>query len=97
MKQQYGASIQKAARLEQELNQANSKIKSLESKETTANASTLSDELFEVKSQLAQKSALLDQVKLLLQKAAVREKLLREEVSSFDVGFVKHCIRYYNA
>lgn len=96
IKQQYGASVQKAARLEQELNQANSKIKSLESKEITSNTSTLSNELCEVKSQLAQKSALLDQVKFLLQKAAVREKLLQEEVSSFSIRFIiKHCIIVY--
>lgn len=93
IKQQYGASVQKAARLEQELNQANSKIKSLESKETTSNTSTLSNELCEVKRQLAQKSALLDQVKFLLQKAAVREKLLQEDVSNFSIRLIiKHCI-----
>lgn len=82
IKQQYGASVQKVARLEQELNQANSKIKSLESKGTTANTSnTLMEELCEVRNQLAEKSTLLDKAKILLQKAAAREKILREEVS----------------
>lgn len=67
------------ARLEQELNQANSKITILEGKGTSNNA--LSEELCEVRSQLVQKSALLDKVKLLLQRAAAREKALQEEVS----------------
>lgn len=75
--------MQKSARLEQELNQANSRIKALlESKGTAANANTtVSDELYEMRSELDQKSALLDKVKLLLQKAAAREKVLQEQVS----------------
>lgn len=81
IKQQYGASVQKAARLEQELNQANSRIKALESKGAPNSFSALSEELCEVRSQLAQKTALLDKVKTLLQRAAAKERGLQEEVS----------------
>lgn len=83
LKQQYGTSVQKAARLEQELNQAKSQMKTLESvgKGIGPDFGTLTEELCEARRQLAQKSELLDKVKLLLQRAAAKEKALQEEVS----------------
>lgn len=72
--------------MEQELSQANSRIKILEGRGAPANFGALSEELCEVTSQLAQKTALLDKVKLLLQRAATKEKALQEEVSELKIN-----------
>lgn len=68
------------ARLERELAAANGKIASLESKHSANDVALIRAELDEVKLQLDQKSALLEKIKVLLHKAAVREKELLDEV-----------------
>lgn len=68
------------ARLERELAAANGKIASLESNKHSADVALVRAELEGVKLQLDQKSALLDKIKVLLHKAAVREKELLDEV-----------------
>ncbi|GJQ81528.1 hypothetical protein Trydic_g4890 [Trypoxylus dichotomus] len=75
LKEQYGDSIQKVARMEDELAVANNKIKSLQIKQNVAS------ELDEVKNQLSQKTELLDKVKVLLHRAAVKEKTLTDEIT----------------
>lgn len=77
LKEQYGDSVQKVARLEDELKAANNKIKHLHDKQADTS------ELDEVKMQLSQKGELLDKVKVLLHRAAVKEKSLKEEVRYF--------------
>lgn len=80
MKEQYGECVQRNARLEQELSTAKQAIKSLQNKPVSDTVSALSDELNEVKVQLAQKIELLNKVKVLLHRAAAKEKALMEEV-----------------
>ncbi|KAK9685125.1 hypothetical protein QE152_g38284 [Popillia japonica] len=75
LKEQYGDSVQKVARLEDELNTATNKIKNLQAKQN------VTAELEDVKTQLAQKTELLDKVKVLLHRAAVKEKTLVEEIT----------------
>lgn len=75
LKEQYGDSVQKVARLEEELATASNKLKNLQAKQTDTS------ELDQVRSELAQKTELLDKVKVLLHRAAVKEKSLMEEVS----------------
>lgn len=60
--------------MEDELNTATNKIKNLQAKQN------VTAELEDVKTQLAQKTELLDKVKVLLHRAAVKEKALVEEV-----------------
>lgn len=78
VKQQYNESTQKLILLEKELVAANDKIKMLEKEPPSRQ--DLSNKLLEVKSELNQKSALLHKVKLLLQRAATKEKALLDEV-----------------
>lgn len=73
--------MQKMARLEQELSMANEKMKSVENKPVSNSYTALKEELADIKSQLSQKTLLLDKVKSLLQRAAAKEKTLLEEVS----------------
>lgn len=75
LKEQYGDSVQKVARLEEELTTASNKLKNLQTKQTDTS------KLDQVRSELAQKTELLDKVKVLLHRAAVKEKSLMEEVS----------------
>lgn len=82
LKEQFGESIQKNARLEQELNLAKTSLRSLQNKPMSETLETLSQQLNEAKLQLAQKSELLDKVKVLLHRAATKEKALLEEVST---------------
>lgn len=82
LKEQYGECVQKNARLEQELNSTKKTLRSLQNKPITRETlQTLSEQLNEAKVQLAQKSELLDKVKILLHRAASKEKALTEEVS----------------
>lgn len=75
LRQKYGESVQKIARLEQELEIANAKIKDWQDKND-------SDEP-RIKEELEHKTILLDKVKMLLQRAAVKEKAMLDEVSGF--------------
>lgn len=83
LKEQYGDNVQKCARLEEELERCQKRVRFLENvqgakrDECTVEFAT---ELASVKAQLSHKTQLLDKVKILLQKAATKEKALLEQV-----------------
>lgn len=81
MKEQYGESVQQVARLEDQLKMANSRITVLEKRPLATEISNLTEELARVKSELLHKSELLNKVKVLLHRAATKEKALLEEVT----------------
>lgn len=86
LKEQYGDSIQKCARLEEELERYQKRVKILENIHNTKRGESnieLESELINVRGQLAHKTQLLDKVKILLQKAASKEKALQDQVSAF--------------
>lgn len=79
LKEQYGDSVQKVTRLENDLSVATEKLKLSENK-SVANIALLG-ELEEIRAQLARKDELLEKVKVLLHRAAEKERCLTEEVS----------------
>ncbi|XP_015840436.1 centrosomal protein of 290 kDa isoform X2 [Tribolium castaneum] len=79
LKEQYCESIQKVAKLEEE-------VKALKANKPVSDSATvLSDELAQVKEQLEQKTQLLNKVKVLLQRAAVKEKALLQELDELKL------------
>ncbi|KAJ8934433.1 hypothetical protein NQ318_017134 [Aromia moschata] len=78
LKEQHAESLQKISQLEKELTAARNKAKSVVNND---NVVALSDELDGVREQLEQKSHLLDKVKVLLHRAATKEKALLQEIS----------------
>lgn len=83
IREQYAASVLQSEKLGTELSAAQKRVRCLESVVGTKqaeNESSLSTELAEVRTQLAHKSQLLDKVKILLQKAALKEKFLLDQV-----------------
>lgn len=82
LKEQYQENIQKVSQLENEVAAYKEQIKKIVIRPVTDNAKVLSDELAEVRNQLQQKSLLLDKVKVLLQRAAIKEKALLDEVKT---------------
>lgn len=82
LKEQYQENIQKVSQLENEVAAYREQIKKIVIRPVTDNAKVLSDELAEVRNQLQQKSLLLDKVKVLLQRAAIKEKALLDEVKT---------------
>lgn len=83
LKEQHAESIQKIKQLEQELSSSKNLLKSasIMKKPDKGNLVALTDELNKVKEQLDQKSILLDKVKVLLHRAAAKEKSLLQEVN----------------
>ena len=79
LKEQYGDSVQKVTRLENELSVTTEKLKLAENK-SVANIALLG-ELEEVRTHLSGKNELLEKVKVLLHRAAEKERCLTEEVS----------------
>lgn len=57
-------------------------LKTVQTKPVSDSGIVLSDELMQVKEQLGQKTQLLNKVKVLLQRAAVKEKALLQEVNN---------------
>ncbi|XP_044259542.1 centrosomal protein of 290 kDa-like isoform X2 [Tribolium madens] len=83
LKEQYCESIQKVAKLEEE-------VKALKANKPVSDSVTfLSDELTQVKLQLEQKTQLLNKVKVLLQRAAVKEKALLQELEELKLEIRK--------
>lgn len=82
LKEQYAESVNKIKHLEQELSSSKTQIKnvSMLKKPDEEKIMNLSDELSKVKEQLDLKSSLLDKVKVLLHRAAAKEKSLLQEV-----------------
>nr|XP_022901566.1 centrosomal protein of 290 kDa isoform X1 [Onthophagus taurus] len=78
LKDQYGDSIQKISRLEEELNLANNKLKQIK---VIGKSPDLEEENARLKNELEQKIELLDKVKILLHRAASKEKALLDEVA----------------
>ncbi|XP_018571875.1 centrosomal protein of 290 kDa [Anoplophora glabripennis] len=76
LKEQYGESLQKIGLLERQLANRN-EAKNMLKKPDDA----LSDELAKVKEELEQKSHLLEKVKVLLHRAAAKEKSLLQEIA----------------
>lgn len=56
----------------------------------------LTDELNKVKEQLDQKSILLDKVKVLLHRAAAKEKSLLQEVNKNNLSYIELIITQFN-
>lgn len=80
LKDQYVESMRKVTKVRQELVSANNKIKSLENQVSCPELPNLRSELARVKKESDHKTELLDKIKNLLQRAAVKEKALIEEV-----------------
>lgn len=76
----YNKSLERITYLEEQLKMANDKILDLEKQESTTELYSLKNELSFVKNELIHKSQLLDKIKVLLQRAAIKEKSLLEEV-----------------
>ncbi|RZB39236.1 centrosomal protein of 290 kDa-like, partial [Asbolus verrucosus] len=81
LKEQYCESIQKVAKLEEEVKMS----KAIHNKPVSDSVTVLSDELARVKEQLEQKTQLLNKVKVLLQRAAVKEKALLQELNELKL------------
>lgn len=84
LKDQYGEYVQKCARLQEELEKTQKRVKVLEKVEHLKKPERnleLESELASVRNQLQHKTQLLDKVKILLQKAASKEKALQDQVS----------------
>lgn len=84
LKEQYGECVQKCARLEEELERSQKRVKVLGKVDTARKDDkivVLESELGNVKNQLQHKTQLLDKVKILLQKAATKERVLQDQVS----------------
>lgn len=84
IREQYAESIQRSVQLEDELDKSQKKVRFLENDvqvKHRQNESSLHAELSDVKAQLVHKSQLLDKVKILLQKAALKEKYLQDQVT----------------
>ncbi|KAG5876192.1 hypothetical protein JTB14_001935 [Gonioctena quinquepunctata] len=83
LKEKYTECIQKYGKLEQELSVARNKLRnsseSLKSEDDKLLA--ISEELSKVRGQLEQKSTLLEKVKILLHRAAAKEKALLQEIA----------------
>ncbi|KDR21646.1 Centrosomal protein of 290 kDa [Zootermopsis nevadensis] len=86
LQENYTEVMQKASRLETELDEANNQLRLLEGRLRTErdNAHTHTNELQLVKSQLEHKSQLLDKVKVLLRRAAAKEKMLHNKVTALQ-------------
>lgn len=80
VKQQLSESLTKIRELESELAASREKIHLVENRPVPNSLSSLANQLAEVKGELAQKSQLLDKVKVLLHRAASKEKALLDEV-----------------
>ncbi|CAH2007824.1 unnamed protein product [Acanthoscelides obtectus] len=82
LKDQCGQYAEKICRLEQDLlHVKSSKSVSFCTKSESDKVAALYDELSKVKEQLQSKTTLLDKVKVLLHRAATKEKMLLEEIS----------------
>ncbi|KAF5299147.1 hypothetical protein FQA39_LY02320 [Lamprigera yunnana] len=79
LKEQYGNRIQEVKRLEEQLKYANNKISTLEQRELSKEVSSLASELSTIKMELNHKTELLDKIKVLLHRAAAKEKSLLEQ------------------
>ncbi|KAF5307269.1 hypothetical protein FQR65_LT06985 [Abscondita terminalis] len=79
LKEQYGESLQEVMRLEEQLKSSKNKIVSLEQREFSKEVNSLADELSRVKAELEHKNELLDKIKVLLHRAAAKEKSLLQE------------------
>ncbi|XP_031338487.1 centrosomal protein of 290 kDa isoform X2 [Photinus pyralis] len=86
LKEQYAERIQEISKLEELLKSTNKKITLLEQRELSKEVNTLADEMSRVKAELAHKSQLLDKIKVLLQRAASKEKSLLEETNLNNVN-----------
>ncbi|CAH0553139.1 unnamed protein product [Brassicogethes aeneus] len=82
LRQQYGEAIEKVTLLEKELADCNDKIKSFSKKPVSDIVKALSEELSNVRKELKEKSLLLERVKILLQRAAAKEKSLLQEIAN---------------
>ncbi|KAK9884908.1 hypothetical protein WA026_009146 [Henosepilachna vigintioctopunctata] len=82
LKEQYEVSLSKISELQSALNSTSYKLRSAEDLTTDPEKMMrVSRELEGVRAQLEQKTQLLDKVKVLLHRAATREKLLLEEIT----------------
>ncbi|KAK5649525.1 hypothetical protein RI129_000554 [Pyrocoelia pectoralis] len=82
LKEQYGERIKDISKLEEQLKSATNKITLLEQRELSKELNSFAEELSRVKAELAHKSQLLDKIKVLLHRAASKEKSLLEEIAS---------------
>nr|XP_023020845.1 centrosomal protein of 290 kDa [Leptinotarsa decemlineata] len=82
LKKKYEECVQKLGNMEHELSMAKNKLRNFPTSKTTDDDGfvAISDELSKVREQLEQKSTLLDKVKILLHRAATKEKSLIQEI-----------------
>ncbi|GLV41129.1 Centrosomal protein 290kDa [Carabus blaptoides fortunei] len=84
IREQYAESIERSVQLKDELDKSQKKVRFLENAvqvKHRENESSLRAELSDVMAQLVSKSQLLDKVKILLQKAALKEKYLEDQIT----------------
>ncbi|KAK4881329.1 hypothetical protein RN001_004648 [Aquatica leii] len=82
LKDQYAERLQEIMRLEEQLKSSNNTIALLEQRERSKEVNSLADELSRVKAELVHKNELLDKIKILLHRAASKEKSLLEEIAT---------------
>ncbi|KAL3280008.1 hypothetical protein HHI36_017516 [Cryptolaemus montrouzieri] len=85
LKEQYGESVRKVSDLEATLNATTHKLRTYEERCANSDLISLSGELKRIKAQLDQKSQLLDKVKVLLHRAATKEKALLQEIADLKM------------
>lgn len=98
LKEQYGDNVQKCARLEDELERCQKRVKFLENLQGAKRdeyTEGIVTELASVKAQLTHKTQLLDKVKMLLQKAASKEKALQDQVRNGKMHFFYTFYKYH--
>lgn len=98
IREQYAESIQRSVQLQDELDKSQKKIRFLENDvqvKHRQNESSLHAELSDVKAQLVHKSQLLDKVKILLQKAALKEKYLQDQVTGQQIHIIIYLHTFY--
>lgn len=89
--------MHKVTKVRQELVSANNKIKSLENQVSCPELPNVRSELARVKKESDHKSQLLDKIKNLLQRAAVKEKALIEEVRLILIFLFRYCLEIYTS